>query len=120
MSLNNARIMVVEDEFMLARELTFALEQAGATVIGPVPTVQRAIARLKEEAVDAAVLDIHVRGDAVFPVADALKERAVPFVFATGYDQHPAGNRFGGAQCLLKPIDFQRLVRVLEEMLVKA
>lgn len=120
MSLDQKHILVVEDEFLLARDLTKALEQAGANVIGPVPSVKRAMARLRDERLDAAVLDINVRGENVFPLADALKERAVPIVFATGYEDLWAERGYSESPCLLKPIDFEKLVEVLERAISQA
>ncbi len=115
MSLAQKRVLVVEDEFLLARELFRILERAGATVIGPIPTVQRALARLRDEPVDAAVLDINLRGADVLPLADALKQRAVPIVFATAYQDHHVRRCHAEAPCLAKPVDPERLIRVLDE-----
>ena len=86
-SLSTCRVLVVEDEFYLADDMALALQKLGAEVVGPVPTKDKALALLaSEETIDAAVLDINLKGQAVYPVADALAERGVPFVFATGYD----------------------------------
>src|SRR3712207_6367004 len=87
-SLAQCRVLVVEDEFYIADEMALALQKLGAEVVGPVPTKDKALALLaSEERIDAAILDINLKGQAVYPVADALAERGVPFVFATGYDQ---------------------------------
>jgi CheY-like chemotaxis protein len=80
------RILVVEDEYFLADDMARALREQGAEVIGPVPTAEKALAVVAlDEKLDAAVLDINLRGAAAFAVADALKARGIPFVFATGY-----------------------------------
>src|SRR3712207_3309616 len=86
-TLAGRRVMVVEDEFFLADDLAQALEKLGAEVVGPVPSKDKALAFLGAEPLDAAVLDINLKGEAVFPVADALRQQGVPFVFATGYDE---------------------------------
>src|SRR5690349_13470992 len=86
-ALTDKRILTVEDEYMLAQELALFLEQHGATVVGPVGTVQAALGLATREAVDAAVLDVNLRSQLVYPVADALIERGVPVVFVTGYDE---------------------------------
>jgi CheY-like chemotaxis protein len=86
-ALASRRVLVVEDEYFLADDLAQVLETLGAQVVGPVPTLEKALALLAGERVDAAVLDINLKGQAVYPVADVLREQGVPFVFATGYDQ---------------------------------
>jgi CheY-like chemotaxis protein len=80
--------LVVEDEYLLADDMAQALAGMGAEVVGPLPTKDRALTLISSgEPLDAAVLDINLRGETVFPVADALTARAIPFVFATGYAQ---------------------------------
>jgi CheY-like chemotaxis protein len=79
------RILVVEDEFLVALELEQLLGGRGCQVVGPAPSVGRALALLGVERVDAAVLDVNVDGGRVTPVAEALKAREIPFVLATGY-----------------------------------
>ena len=85
-ALANLRVLVVEDEYFLADDMAQALREVGARVIGPVPSRDRALALLAEQPVDVAVLDINLKGETVYPVADALRAKGVPFVFATGYD----------------------------------
>ncbi|MCQ8239563.1 response regulator [Rhizosaccharibacter radicis] len=75
---------------MLAQELSYCLDDAGAIVVGPVPTVEHALKLLRDQVpVDGAILDVNLGGVLVFPLADTLARRQVPFVFTTGYD--PAG-----------------------------
>src|SRR3712207_5670272 len=81
------RVLIVEDEYFLADDMAQVLRKYGAQVVGPVPSSEKALALLAEEPVDAAILDINLKGQMVFPVADALREQGVPFVFATGYDE---------------------------------
>ena len=86
-SLHGRRILVVEDEYLLADDLRQTLESLGIEVVGPVATVAQALELLEsEQAPDGAMLDVNLQGDAVFPVLDLLRERAVPFVLTTGYD----------------------------------
>ena len=79
------RILVVEDEYYLADEARSILSGMGAEIIGPVPTIQQANAMLLNNAqIDGALLDVNLRGELVFDLADALQARGVPFAFATG------------------------------------
>jgi DNA-binding response OmpR family regulator len=77
-ALNHCRILVVEDEYLLADELALELEERGAVVLGPVPTVARALDLLTAEAaLDGAILDVNLAGEPAFPVADRLFSRRV-------------------------------------------
>lgn len=80
------RILLVEDEYVIAAEMMEWLRESGAVVIGPVPTVSDALDLIQTgEAIDAAVLDISLGdGETIYPVADLLKQMGVPFLFATG------------------------------------
>lgn len=81
------RVLVVEDEMLVALLLEDMLAQAGCIVIGPFARVRDALAAVKTEVADLALLDVNVAGEKVFPVAHALEERGVPFLFLTGYGQ---------------------------------
>ncbi len=105
-SLQGRRILVVEDEYILAEDLCGGLEEAGAEVIGPVATVAAALARVAaEDRIDGAVLDVNLHGVKVFPVADALRQRGTPFVFATGYVTGDLPAAYAGVRCCEKPYD---------------
>lgn len=79
------RILVVEDEPVLAVDLEDMLHDLGAVVIGPVASLQRAIQIVEEEPMNGAVLDINIGGDLVFPLADRLTRKRIPFIFCTSY-----------------------------------
>ena len=81
------RVLVVEDELLVAMLVEDVLAEAGCVVVGPFARVGDALAAAKSEAVDAALLDVNVAGEMVFPVAHALEERSIPFLFVTGYGQ---------------------------------
>ena len=83
-TLQGRRILVVEDEFIVALAAQDMLADLGATVVGPAVTVAEGLA-LAREALDAAVLDINMHGVRSYAVAEALRARGVPVVFATGY-----------------------------------
>lgn len=103
-SLNGASILIVEDEYLIAEEVARYFASLGATVLGPVPTVEQA--RRYTEQADAAVLDINLAGQAVFPIADRLAERGVPFVFFSGYDRSIVPGRLRHVASLAKPANF--------------
>ena len=84
--LQDRSILVVEDEPVIALNLMTLLERAGATVIGPAPTVANAQARMADHRIDAALLDVNLGGDTrVFDLADALAAMHVPFAFVSGH-----------------------------------
>lgn len=79
---------MVEDDYVTAEDMKAELEGLGAEVLGPVPDLAGALDQLASRpAPDDAILDINLGGEMVFPLADLLRERHIPFVFATGYDQ---------------------------------
>ena len=110
------RILLVEDEYMLATDLAEFLEQHGAEVVGPVGTVAQALA-LAGGALDAAVLDVNLRGERIYPVADALIARGVPIVFATGYDELLVHRPYIGLPLCQKPIDKPALLKLLQSVI---
>ena len=85
--LRGRRIMIVEDEMLVAMELEALLAEQGCAVIGPAPTADRALALLAEGLPDAAILDVNLNGQTATPVAAALRAQNVPFLLATGYSQ---------------------------------
>jgi CheY-like chemotaxis protein len=116
--LTSRRVLVVEDEYFLADDMARALEQVGAEVVGPVPSVARALAVLASgESVDAAVLDINLRGEMVFPVADALRARGTPFVFSTGYGRASVPAAYRDVPRWEKPFTAENFAKALPGML---
>ena len=112
--LKGRRILVVEDEYLVAADLARSLQRHGAEVVGPAPNVQRAMALIERGGrIDGAVLDISLGGEMVYPVADALERANVPFVFATGYDAQSAPGWYAYAPRCEKPIDPVALARAL-------
>jgi CheY-like chemotaxis protein len=79
------RILVVEDEFLVSAMIVDMLDELGAQVVGPAATIAAGLSLAEEAEIDAAVLDVNVRGSRIDPVADALSARNIPFVFGTGY-----------------------------------
>ncbi|MCA1941781.1 MAG: response regulator [Caenispirillum bisanense] len=104
-SLDGRRILVVEDEFLIADDLCDGLAARGAVVVGPAPTVGSALELVgRATRLDGAVLDINLGGEPVFPVAEALLKRRVPFLFTTGYDAFHIPPRFATAERYMKPV----------------
>jgi CheY-like chemotaxis protein len=101
--LRGKSVLVVEDEFLIAMNYAIHLEAMGATVVGPVSSVPQALATLLEQRIDAAVLDIDLQGTKAFMVADALTERHIGFVFASGYDDVVIPERFSAVIRCGKP-----------------
>src|SRR4051794_32616823 len=79
------RVLVVEDEALVAFELEDIINEGGFDVVGPANALDSALAAAEREPIDAAVLDINLRGELSFPVAYALRDRRIPFFFLTGY-----------------------------------
>ena len=103
--LKDQNVLIVEDEYLIAEDLAQAFTRRGANVLGPEPTVERALGILRSaQAIDAAVLDVNLNGQLSFPVADALKRRGVRFVFATGYQNLIPAYRYQGVPRLQKPL----------------
>ncbi|RHW17537.1 response regulator [Sphingomonas gilva] len=112
--LQGRRVLVVEDEYMIAEDMRATLSDAGAQILGPVPTVDEATDLIDAEPdIDAALLDVNLRGDMVFQVADALSARGVPFAFVTGYERAAMPARFSDAPHLEKPVKAHQVAAML-------
>jgi CheY-like chemotaxis protein len=103
--LTGRTILVAEDETIVAAEIAFAFEDAGARVVGPVATVEAALRLIEGGAViDCAVIDLNLKGEMAFPIADALRQRGVRFVFSTGYHDPVLPARFADVIVVEKPL----------------
>ena len=103
------RLLVVEDEPMLAIELVELLQEFGCVVVGPVSSVAKALQLARGKSFDAAVLDIVICGGEVYPVADLLDARGIPFVLASGYSEWSLPERHRHHPRLLKPFTRRNL-----------
>ena len=102
--LRGLRVLLVEDHFPLAVNLADVAVQSGADVIGPVATVADALHLIDQvPEIDAAVLDVNLGQEAIFPVADALRARKVPFVFSTAQERSQLPERFRDVPLCAKP-----------------
>ncbi|TNC67572.1 response regulator [Rubellimicrobium roseum] len=107
--LNGRRVLVVEDEYVLADDLRAELEARGAKVIGPVATLLDGLNIVQQGPVpDLAILDINLQGEMVYPLADVLRELGVPFLFATGYDAQAIPVRYADVPRAEKPVELAR------------
>lgn len=114
------RILVVEDEYFIASDLNHALQRKGAVVIGPVGDVQKGLALVSGEAIDAALLDVNLDGIQSYPIADQLAKRGVPYVFLTGYDGWALPEAFRSVPCVAKPFVMTTVLSVIEQVTSKA
>jgi DNA-binding response OmpR family regulator len=110
------RVLLVEDEACLAMMLQDLLEDAGYEVI-KAARVPAALRMAQAEAIDAAILDVNVAGTEVFPVADELRERGVPFMFASGYGERGLPGEYRDFPILQKPYDPAALGTMLRNVL---
>ena len=104
--LSSRRILIVEDESLVAMLLETILEDMGCVTVGPISNIEDALALLSgDEAgtLDGALLDVNVAGREVFPVAEVLKARGVPFVFSTGYGQGGLPDEWRNKATIQKP-----------------
>src|ERR1700730_3320703 len=99
------RILLVEDEILLAMMMAQTLGDLDFEVVGPFGTVDEAIAAIEREPIDAGILDINLGGEMVYPVAGALQARKVPFVFMTGYGSEAVAAPFPDVRIFQKPIE---------------
>lgn len=107
------RILVVEDVFLIAQALETALQRHGYVVVGPYARANQAKVAACEEDLDAAILDIRVQGGNAFDVAEALRQRGVPIVFASAGDHAALPPAFQGAPYLKKPYSTKALVQTV-------
>ena len=107
------RVLVVEDEAMVAMMLEDMLDDLGCAVVGPAASLQKGLELARSAAVDAAVLDVNLAGEKVFPIADVLTERGIPFVFATGYGRAGLREQDTARPVVQKPYSAQDLARTL-------
>lgn len=111
-ALADKRILLVEDEVLIAEMVVDMLVDLGATVIGPATTLANGLALAGSAQIDAAVLDVNLRGERIDPIADILAARGIPVLFATGYGMAAGANR-RGSPVIDKPYTQERLAREL-------
>jgi CheY-like chemotaxis protein len=111
------RVLIVEDEALVAMLIEGFLEECECTIVGPCGTVEKALEAVQTGTFDLAVLDVNLRGQKVYPVAEILSERHIPFLFLSGYgdDAIPPGR--GTWKVCAKPFKGNDLMRMLSAAL---
>jgi len=102
-ALDGIRVLVLEDEAILAFALEDMLVDLGCEVVGPALRLAEALRLAQNERLDAAVLDVNISGDRSYGVAEVLEVRGIPFIFATGYGSEGVEPKRSGAPVLAKP-----------------
>ncbi|HEX4194862.1 MAG TPA: response regulator [Stellaceae bacterium] len=118
-ALRGQQILVVEDDYLVAQVLVDLLEDAGATVIGPIGWVDEALTLITDPAhrLDAAVLDVNLHGSKSYPIADALADRSIGFIFATGYGADALDGAYRDHRRCEKPFNQRTLIAALNDLL---
>lgn len=111
--LQHLRVLVVEDEYFIAQDITNALSALGAEIVGPVGSIDDALDRLRRDPPDLAVLDINLQGELGFVVAHKAAEQGVPFLFATGYEPAVLPQDLQSVPVWRKPFDTDALAAAL-------
>jgi CheY-like chemotaxis protein len=110
------RVLIVEDEVLLAMHLDGLLSALGHEVTGQAMRIDKAMVLARESDIDFAVLDINVAGTKSFPVADILRQRGIPFAFATGYGTEGLIDKYLNTPALRKPYSQEDLERVIAQI----
>jgi CheY-like chemotaxis protein len=114
--LSNCKVLVVEDEMMIAMLIEDMLDAFGCKLVGPATSVPRALELIAKEKVDVAVLDLNLDGKD-YAIADALRQKNVPFIFATGYGSTGMRPEYANRPVLQKPFQANNLEIALAEAL---
>ena len=115
-TLSSLKVLVVEDEALVSMLVEDMLTDLGCAIVGPAAEIEEALRLANSAEIDAALLDVNLGGRPIFPVADALKARGVPFAFASGYGEAGLTDDHRGATVLQKPFREADLRRVLETL----
>lgn len=114
--LRGLRILVVEDQAPIALQVEDMLVESECEVVGPASRVEQALKLLEEQAVDAAVLDLNIAGEMVYPVAEVMDTRGLPYVFATGCDPSDLAGPYKQKPVLQKPFSRRTLLEAMQEI----
>lgn len=118
MNFTGMRVLVVEDEFLVALGLEDNLRSLGYSVVGPVSSLSAAVDAAARERVDVAILDVNLNGEPVYPAAAVLADRGIPFIFCSGYTGSVRVPReFADAPRVAKPYTSRAIANALAELL---
>lgn len=118
--ISTVRVLLVEDEALIAMFTAGALRKAGYEVVGPADRLEPALELAAKELLNAAVLDVNVAGVAIWPVANVLHSRGVPFIFVSGFGKNLATPSFcQNVPFLSKPVKVPVLLNALAERLAE-
>ena len=115
-----ARVLVVEDEYLIRMLLEDMLADLGYSVSAAVGTIAEARALAETGEFDVAILDVNLDNEPIYPVADILARRGLPFVFVTGYGEHSLDERYRDRPALQKPFQAEQLQKALAALLARA
>jgi len=116
---HGTRVLVAEDELLVGMLIEDILADAGCVVTGPFSTLTDALAAAARAEIDIAVLDVNVRGEKIYPVAECLKARGIPFFLLTGYGRDGVPAEHPDWPACDKPFKTEELVRMIAEGLVR-
>jgi CheY-like chemotaxis protein len=116
-TVSGRRILVVEDEMMIRMLLEDMLSDLGYTIVAACGGIDEALGCAKQAEIDVAILDVNLSGTPVYPVADALEARGVPFLFSTGYGERGVADTYRDHPTLQKPFQMEGLERALKKLL---
>jgi DNA-binding NtrC family response regulator len=119
MPLLGLRVMLVEDEMLVSLMVEEMLTDVGCIVVGPFARVDQALLAALHQSVDIAVLDVNVAGVKVYPVAEALAARKIPFLFLTGYGREAVPKEHPDWAFCSKPFRADKLLTMLEEQVTR-
>lgn len=117
--LHGRRILLVEDEMLVSMFLEDALRRLGCEIVGPAARLAKAVELADAAAIDAAILDVNVHGEEVYPAAEKLAARDIPFAFVTGYRACIIAEIYRERLALQKPLEVGQVERALRLMLVQ-
>jgi DNA-binding response OmpR family regulator len=107
------RILIIEDDYMIANQLARAFEALGGEVVGPTGSLGKAIQLVETAEFDCALVDINLRGVESYPVVDILMRRGVPVAFISGYDRTNIPDRYRSIPLIQKPVDVLEVASAL-------
>lgn len=112
-----ARILVVEDSPVVAPFTADVLDELGCTVVGPAPNMAAARELIEEGAFDAALMDVHIRGERVFPLCELLEAKGIPFILTSGYGDWQVPEKLESRPRLQKPYTIAEVEKALKKLL---